>query len=58
MDKAEVVRLHFDVLGAKTKYRNDEIGYLFSAFYNDRNSPDVCGDKNIKTFIDYLQSEE
>ena len=55
MDKAEVVRLHFDVLGTKTKYRNEDIGYLFSAFYNDRNSDDVCGGMNIKSFIDSLE---
>ena len=38
MDKQEVVRLHFDELGTKTKYSDKEIGYLMSAFYNDRYS--------------------
>ena len=32
-----------------------DVGYLFSAFYNDRNSKDVCGGMNIKTFIDWLE---
>lgn len=57
-DKSEVIRLHFDVLGTKTKYRNEEIGYLFSAFYNDRNSPDIVGKLNIKSFIDWLEAQD
>ena len=36
MDKPEVIRLHFDELGTLTKYKDKEIGYLTSAFYNDR----------------------
>jgi aarF domain-containing kinase len=57
-DKKEVVRIHFDELGTITKNRDFETAYLFSAFYNDRNTPDVCGDMNISNFIDYLQSRD
>jgi aarF domain-containing kinase len=56
MDKEEVIRLHFDVLGTKTKFRNTEIGYLLSAFYNDRNTTDVVNGMNIATFIDYCEA--
>lgn len=58
MDKNEVIRLHFDELGTQTKYRNKEIGYLMSAFYNDRNTHDVMQGMNIATFIDYLESKD
>ena len=58
MDYKEVVRLHFDVLATKTKDRKEDIGYLFSAFYNDRNSPDVCGNLNVKSFIDWLEAND
>lgn len=57
-DKKEIVRIHFDELGTVTKNRDFETAYLFSSFYNDRNTPDVCGDKNIATFIDYLESRD
>ena len=52
MDKKEVVRLHFDVLGTKTKNNDPEIGYLMSAFYNDRNSRDIMQGMNIATIIE------
>jgi len=55
-DKEEVVRLHFDEVGTVTKYKNKEIAYLMSAFYNDRNTYDICGDRNIASFIDYCES--
>lgn len=58
MNKDEVVRLHFGEIGAKTKYNNEEIGYLFSAFWNDRNSDDVCKGMNIKSFIDWLEDKD
>ncbi len=58
MDYQEVVRLHFDVLETRTKDRKEDIGYLFSAFYNDRNSPDVCGNLNVKSFIDWLEAND
>eukprot|EP01041_Mallomonas_annulata_P007576 gene7576-15535_t len=57
-DVKEVVRIHFDELGTITKHRNEEIAYLFSSFYNDRMSSDVCGEMNIATFIDWLESQD
>ena len=32
-----------------------DIGYLFSAFYNDRMTEDVCQGMNIKSFVDWLE---
>lgn len=56
-DIETVVKLHFDV-GTRTKYSKPDIAYRFSAFYNDRNTPDICGDMNIATFIDYLEAQD
>eukprot|EP01038_Epipyxis_sp_PR26KG_P016275 gene16275-22172_t len=56
-DKEEVVRLVFDVMGTKTKYQDPHYAYLLSAFYNDRNTSDICGDMNIASFIDYIQAK-
>lgn len=55
-DKEEVVRLHFDEVGTVTKYKNKDIAYLMSSFYNDRNTKDICGEMNIASFIDYCES--
>ena len=57
-DKAEVVRIHFEELGTITKKNDFETAYLFSSFWNDRNTPDVCGDMNIASFIDYLEARD
>jgi aarF domain-containing kinase len=57
-DKDEIVRIHFDELGTVTKKRCVETAYLFSSFWNDRNTPDVCGDMNLSNFIDYLESRD
>jgi aarF domain-containing kinase len=57
-DKQEIIRLHFDVLGTQTKYRNEEVGYLMSCFYNDRDTVDITQGKNIASFIDYLESQD
>lgn len=38
-DKPEVVRLYFDELGTKTKYRNEDVAFKLATFYNDRDSP-------------------
>ena len=58
MDKAEVVRVHFDVLGNKTKYRKEDIAYLLSSFYVDRDSSDVLQGRNIAEFMEYLEAED
>lgn len=55
---SEVQRIHFEEQGVRTKKSNPEMGYLFSAFYNDRDSPDVCKGMNIASFIDYLERED
>ena len=58
MDKKEVVRLHFDVLKSDSKYRDPEIAYLLSAFYNDRDTPDILQGKNIAEFVDWLEAKD
>ena len=57
-DVDEVVRLHFDVIGTKTRYRKEDIGYKMSAFYNDRDTPDVTHGLSIASFIDYLEAQD
>jgi len=57
-DKAEVVRIHFDDLGVKTKNRNEDIAYRFSAFMNDRDTPDIMGGMNVAVFSDYCEKED
>jgi hypothetical protein len=54
----EIIRLHFDEIGTKTKFNNREIGYLQSCFYNDRDTPDVCQGMNIKSFVDWMEKED
>jgi aarF domain-containing kinase len=58
MDKSEVIRITFNELGMITKYKRPDIAYLHSAFWNDRTTVDVMGDKNIATFIDWLEAED
>lgn len=57
-DKTEVVRIHFNELGVKTEKSDKEIAYLFSAFYNDRNTEDICQGMNISEFIDWIQAQD
>jgi aarF domain-containing kinase len=57
-DAAEVVRIHFEEQGVRTQKSDPKIAYLYSAFYNDRDSEDVCGGLNIASFIDYLERED
>ena len=58
MDKNEVVRLHFDVLKSDSKYRDPDVAYLLSAFYNDRDTDDVLQGKNIAEFVDWLEAQD
>lgn len=55
MDRDEVVRIHFDELGFKTKYRNPEIAYRFSSFMNDRDSPEIMQGLNIQLFSEHCE---
>ncbi len=57
-DKAEVIRIHFDELGVRTKRNDPEVGYLMSCFYNDRDTKDVCDGRNIPEFLDYLEARD
>ena len=54
-DEKEVVRLTFDVLGTITKRKDPNIAYLSSAFWFDRTTKDVMGDKNIHYFIEVMR---
>ena len=51
-DKKEVVRLTFDVMGTITKKKDPNVAYLSSAFWFDRTTEDVMGDKNMHYFIE------
>lgn len=55
-DKREVQRIHFQEQGVLTRRNDPEVAYLFSAFYNDRDSHDVCQGLNIASFIDHLEA--
>lgn len=57
-NKDEVVRIHFDDLGVVTKYHNAEMAYKMSAFYNDRDTYDVCEGMNMADFLDYLEAQD
>ena len=57
-DKEEVARLYFDDCQTKTKYSKRDIAYLHSAFWNDRDTPDVCGNMNIQTFMDWCEDQD
>jgi aarF domain-containing kinase len=57
-DKQEIIRMHFDELKVKTKYRNPDVGYLMSCFYNDRDTPDILQGMNISSFIDWAQKKD
>ena len=52
-NREEIIRLHFNEIGTKTKYSDPEVAYLMSSFYNDRDS--VAGNLNMKSFIDKMQ---
>jgi aarF domain-containing kinase len=57
-DKQEIIRLHFQEIGAKTKRNDPEIGYLMSCFYNDRDTEDVCKGMNIASFVDWMEAQD
>ena len=57
-DRAEIVRLYFDELGTKTKYRKADTAYRAACFWSDRDTPDVLGTHNLATFIDALEAED
>lgn len=57
-DKKEIIRLHFDELGTVTRKRDPEVGYLMSCFYNDRDTDDVCGGRNIVSFVDWMERKD
>jgi aarF domain-containing kinase len=57
-NKDEVVRIHFDELGAKTKYRRADIAYKYAAIYNDRFTPDLTEGRSLADMIDYLEKED
>lgn len=54
-DKAEVVRIHFDLLGVKTKFRNADIAYRYSALMNDRDDFEIMQGLNLSSFSDYCE---
>jgi aarF domain-containing kinase len=57
-DKEAIIDMHFNEVKVQTKYKDPEIGYLMSCFYNDRDTYDVCKGMNIASFIDYLEAKD
>lgn len=57
-DKEEVARIYFDDCQTKTKYSKRDIAYLHSAFWNDRDTSDVCGNMNLQTFMDWCEEQD
>ena len=57
-DRDEVVRIHFEEQGTKTKYMKPDIAYRMSSFYNDRDGEDVCSGMNMKSFIDWMEEQD
>lgn len=57
-DCVEVVRLMKDEMGLVTKYGKDDITLKFSQFWNDRDTPDVCGDMNVYMFIEWMEKQD
>ncbi len=51
-DKEEVYRINKEEFGAVSKYNNKEVGYKLVAFWNDRDTNDITGGKNIAQFLD------
>eukprot|EP00808_Paulinella_micropora_P022499 g53492.t1 len=56
--KDEVARLLFNDFGVKTKYMNHEMAYRLCAFWNDRDTPDITGGRNLQAFLDYIQEQD
>jgi len=57
-DKEETVRIARQEWGVITKHMKPDIGYLNSAFWNDRDTDDVCSGMNMHLFLDWLQSQD
>jgi len=45
-------------LGVKSKYGNHDIQYRLAKFWNDNNSKEVTGGRNLQQFIDWVESED
>ena len=46
------------MLKSDSKYRDPNVAYLLSAFYNDRDTDDVLQGKNIAEFVDWLEAKD
>lgn len=57
-DRKEIVRIYFDEMGTRTKFHREDIAYSMSVFYNDRDTEDICGKRNIASFIDWMEAED
>lgn len=55
-DRKEIVRIHFDEIGIKTKYRNETTGYLAACYYHDRDSEDITGNLDLVGFSEMLET--
>lgn len=57
-DREEVARLCFDECKIITGKSDRNIAYLNSAFWNDRDTDDVCRGMNIQSFLDWCQAQD
>jgi predicted unusual protein kinase regulating ubiquinone biosynthesis (AarF/ABC1/UbiB family) len=57
-DREEVVRLHFDELGVRTRNRNKETAYLSACFYHDRSTDDVTGGRDLVALTEALNAAD
>jgi hypothetical protein len=57
-DQDEAVRIAREEWGVRTKHSNARVGYLNSAFWNDRDTDDVCNGMNMHLFLDWLQAQD
>ena len=56
-DEMEVVRMYRE-LGVKTKKNRADVIYKLAAFYNDRNTADITGGRNLQKFIEWAEAED
>ena len=47
----------YKATGVRTKHMKSDILYRLACFWNDRDTDDVTGGRNIQTFMDWAQGE-
>ena len=57
-NQEEVFRISHDDLGHRSTYLNQEMAFRLNAFWNDRDTPDITGGRNISEFLDWAEAED